>query len=63
MEQITVRLDPEVIAELDREAEDRGESRAEYVRHLIDSRHKVDELQTKVEKLQTEVDRLHPVLR
>lgn len=63
MEQITVRLDPDVIAELDEEAEDRNESRAEYVRHVIDSRHEVEELQTEVDELQTEVDRLQRELQ
>lgn len=55
MEQITVRLEPDVIAELDEEAADRGDSRAEYIRHVIDSRHDVEELQTEVDRLHREL--------
>lgn len=63
MEQITVRLEADVIAEVDEEAEDRGESRAEYVRHVIDSRHEVEDLRSEVDELQTEVDRLQRELQ
>lgn len=38
MQQITLRLDEDTIESLDREAEERGESRSEYLRDIIASR-------------------------
>ena len=63
MEPITLRLQSNTLAEVDSEAEDRGESRAEYIRELIEHRHdyeaKASEYEEKADELQREVDRLH----
>lgn len=54
MQQITVRLDEDTIESLEDEANERGESRSEYLRDVIASRHEVDELRTEVENMRGE---------
>jgi len=55
MQQITVRLSEDLIAELDSEAENGDyDSRADRIRDVLESRGEVDELQTEVERLQRE---------
>jgi len=62
MEQITLRLPSDVISECESEAEDADESRSEYLREVIKSRHddaeEVDNLREEVNRLRTEVERL-----
>jgi len=62
MQQITLRLSADMIESLEGEADERGVSRSEHLRDVIDSRHEheaeVDELREEVDELQTEVERL-----
>jgi len=53
---ITIRLREELIDRLDDEAEDKGVSRSEYVREILQDRHRADELEDKVKSLQSQVD-------
>lgn len=55
MAQITLRLDDDLLAELDREADERGVSRSEYVRDTLDSRNRADELEARVEDLRRQL--------
>ena len=73
MGQISIRMSDERIERLDREADDRGLTRAELVRDILESRNEpsetqtkleecrstVDDFRSKVDELQTEVDRLN----
>jgi len=62
MRQITVRLDEETIAELEAEADERGVSRSERIREVIDSRGEGDDLrdeyEARIADLEAEVDRV-----
>jgi predicted nuclease with TOPRIM domain len=67
MGQISIRLDDQRIAKLDKETEEKGyDSRANYVRTVLNSRHEptevqreLDECQSELNELQAEVERLH----
>jgi predicted nuclease with TOPRIM domain len=74
MGQISIRMDDERIADLDREAEEEGYgSRADLVRDVLESRNEpsevhlevdkcrdeLSECQSELDELQTEVERLH----
>lgn len=50
-EAITIRLREELIDRLDSEAEDENVSRSEYVREILQDRHRADELEDKIESL------------
>ncbi len=56
MQNVTVRLREELIDRLDDEADERGVSRSEYIRDILDERHRVEELETKVDRLQDRLD-------
>jgi hypothetical protein len=62
MQQITLRIPEDTVAELDDEADEHGVSRSEYIRDILDSRHEhdgdVDALRTQVDELQTELERV-----
>lgn len=62
MQQITVRLAEDDIEELDAEADERGDSRSEYIREIIASRHddaeEVARLQAEVADYEDEVTHL-----
>lgn len=62
MEQITLRLPLRTLAEVDREAEEAGTSRSEYLRDVVESRNEhgeeAERLREEVDELRTEVERL-----
>ena len=63
MDPITLRLPTETLEEVDDEAEDRGLSRAEYLREVVENRNehveKLSDYESELEELRTEVGRLH----
>jgi hypothetical protein len=54
MDQITIRLEEDVLEEVEAEAEEEDETRSEYLRNVIASRNEHDDLQTEVERLRRE---------
>jgi len=61
MEQITLRVPADTLDALDDEADDRGVSRSEYIRDVLESRHEhaenTDELRQRIDDLETELKR------
>lgn len=63
-ENVNVRMDPDIVAQLDEEAEERGLSRSEYVRWMIRNRDvldveaTLDEHETRISALEYAVDDL-----
>jgi len=53
---ITIRLRGELIDRLDDEAEDKGVSRSEYVREILENRQRADELQDELEALRDRLE-------
>jgi Ribbon-helix-helix protein, copG family. len=60
--QVSVRIAIRQKAELEREAEERGVSRSEYMREILDERSRVDELEERVERKQNRIDELEEQL-
>jgi Ribbon-helix-helix protein, copG family. len=62
MKNVTVRLRKSVIDQLDDEADEIGVSRSQYVRDILDNRHRADRLQdylqAREERIETLEDRL-----
>lgn len=62
MEQITLRVPADTLESLESEADERGISRSEYIRDILESRNEhaesVDELQAKVDDLEADLDRV-----
>jgi Ribbon-helix-helix protein, copG family. len=62
MKNVTVRLRKRVIDQLDNEADEIGVSRSQYVRDILDNRHRADRLQdylqAREERIETLEDRL-----
>lgn len=58
MANVSVRLDDDLVAELDAEASERGISRAEYIRELLRSRHEYSVSTSEHAQLQAEYDQL-----
>lgn len=62
MDPITLRLPTDTLDEVDREANEKGLSRAEYLREIVEKRHVDDETLTdyesEVERLRSDVARL-----
>ena len=62
MEQITVRIPPEMLEELEAEADEHDASRSEYIRNTLESRHEHEantaEYEAEVERLRDEVAEL-----
>jgi chromosome segregation ATPase len=56
MQNVTVRLREDSIDRLDDEADERGVSRSEYIRDILDERHRVEELEAEVDRLQDRLD-------
>jgi predicted DNA-binding protein len=56
--QVAVRLPLRQKAELEAEAAERGVSRSEYVRGILDDRHRIDELADRVQRKQDRIDEL-----
>jgi len=57
MEQITLRLPEELLDDLDSEAEDRGISRSEHIRNVLESRRDVDRLRARIDELEEQLAR------
>jgi len=55
MEQITVRLQADTLAEIEGEADEQGQSRSDYIRDVLGSR---NESEADVERMREEIDRL-----
>jgi predicted RNase H-like nuclease (RuvC/YqgF family) len=60
--QVAVRIPLRQKAELEREAEERGVSRSEYMRDVLDDRHRVAELEERVQRKQARIDELETQL-
>lgn len=62
MKPTSIRLDEETLDDVDEEASERGLSRAEYLRVIVENRHESgrirDEYEAKLESLRTENERL-----
>jgi hypothetical protein len=70
MEPITLRIESDTLEEIDDEAEQSDQTRAEYLREVIGNRHRHEQIQAeheeilrdyeqKVDELETELDRVH----
>lgn len=63
MQNVSVRLEPETIEQVEEEAEEQGVKRAVYLRELIENRHESEEVHSeyeqRVEELERENDRLN----
>jgi metal-responsive CopG/Arc/MetJ family transcriptional regulator len=61
MQQITLRVDEDVLDEIEQEAEEAGVSRSEHIREVLRTRNEHDEIRTeyeeRIESLETELDR------
>ena len=60
--QVAVRIPLRQKAELEAEAVERGVSRSEYVRGILDDRHRIVELEERVERKQARIDELEAQL-
>ena len=56
MRNVTVRLRDETVDDLDDEADEQDVSRSEYIREILDDRHKVEQLTEEVERLQERLE-------
>jgi small-conductance mechanosensitive channel len=63
MEQVTLRLPVRLKAELEREAGERGVSRSEHVRDVLEKREEVAELRDRLERRERRIDDLEEQLR
>jgi len=54
--QTTIRLRDELVKRLDEEADERGVSRSEYVREILQDRHRADELQAELDTLAERIE-------
>lgn len=61
--QVAVRLELRKKAELEREASERGASRSEYIREILDERHRADELDDQLEQKRDRIETLEDQLR
>jgi len=52
---VTFKLDPDLVDELDDEADEKGVTRSAYLRNIIESRHRADELQARVDELRNQL--------
>lgn len=60
--QVAVRIPLRQKAELEAEAVERGVSRSEYIRGILDDRHRIVELEKRVERKQARIDELEAQL-
>jgi len=62
MEQITIRLEADTLEAIEAEADDAGQTRSDYIRDVIGSRHEsaadVDALEDEIDDLEGEVERV-----
>lgn len=66
MEQITIRLPEDVLDEIEGEADERGQSRSEYLRDVVGSRHEseadVERMRERIEALEEQIEALEAEL-
>lgn len=62
MEQITLRLPETMIGELEEEADEKGVSRSEHIRDVIDSRRDTDELRERIKSRENRIKELEEQL-
>lgn len=60
--QLSVRLAIRTIADLERESQELGVSRSEYIRQIIDSRHRADALEQRLAVREDRIDELEQQL-
>jgi archaellum component FlaC len=63
MDQITLRLDESLKDALDEEADEKGVSRSEYIRYILESRGEVDLLRERLEAREDRIEELENQLR
>ena len=63
MQNVTLRMEDDLVESLDAEADDRDLSRSEYIRNILASRHDESALQRKNDQLQAQVDDLRSQLQ
>jgi|APHM01.1.fsa_nt_gi Ribbon-helix-helix protein, copG family. len=63
MDQITLRLDESLKTELDNEAEEKGVSRSEHIRYIVESRGEIEYLREQLESRQGRIEELESQLR
>jgi chromosome segregation ATPase len=56
MQNVTIRLREDLLDELDQEADEEGVSRSEYVRDILEDRHRADDLEGEVERLRERLE-------
>lgn len=61
-QQVAVRIPLRQKAELEAEAAERGISRSEYVRSILDDRHRIDELESRLASREDRIDELETQL-
>jgi len=54
--QTTIRLTETLLEEIDKEADERNLSRSEYLREILQERHRADELADTVEQLRSQLE-------
>ena len=57
-QQVAVRIPLRQKAELEQEADQRGVSRSEYIRSILDDRHRLEELEERVATREARIDEL-----
>ena len=57
-ESVTFKLDAETLKEIDQETDERDITRSEYLREIIDSRYKTDDLQAEIRAREQMIERL-----
>lgn len=60
--QVAVRIPLREKAELEREADEQGTSRSEYIRSILADRHRIDELENRLDVRQGRIDELESQL-
>lgn len=63
MEQTTLRLPARLLAELEREACEKGVSRSEHIRDALEQRERVEKLRERLERREERIDDLEEQLR
>lgn len=63
MEQVTLRVPVRLLAELEREADEKGVSRSEHVRNVLERREETAELRERLERRERRIDELEEQLR
>lgn len=62
MEQITLRLPPDLLERLDEEADEAGISRSEHIRNVLRTRENTDKLRERIKQKEARIDQLEEQL-